>query len=186
MDVEASSGVTIQDMLSHRTGLPRHDYSGQPRAGGVGEMIGWPSGIASPADALESHHHVRILHRRTHLRAPGHERVDVFRRRGGAARDGFQWSMKDALAGKRGTLTATVWANHGGRRAEGYIQTQTPGGDGDVLVGLDNRFVAEWVAGAGAEDGFAFSGDFWGKKGEVRELEGGGRVGAEVWFGRVG
>jgi Beta-lactamase len=30
--------VTIQDMLSHRTGLPRHDYSTQ-RKGGIREMV---------------------------------------------------------------------------------------------------------------------------------------------------
>ncbi|KAJ7200738.1 hypothetical protein B0H12DRAFT_1244365, partial [Mycena haematopus] len=53
-----------------------------------------------------------------------------------------------------------IWSNHDVRE-EGH-QTQ---GD-DVLVGLDNRFVAEWVAcAAGEEDGFAFSGDFWGRRG---------------------
>lgn len=40
MDEEMQNGVTIQDMLSHRTGLPRHDYSGQLRERGVSEMVG--------------------------------------------------------------------------------------------------------------------------------------------------
>jgi CubicO group peptidase (beta-lactamase class C family) len=39
MDKEMEKGVTIQDMLSHRTGMPRHDYSGFPRDGGVSEMV---------------------------------------------------------------------------------------------------------------------------------------------------
>ena len=66
------------------------------------------------------------------------------------------------------------------RRAEGYSDEE-----GDVLLGLDNRFMAEWVPGDEAERGWAFRGDFWGKFGEVRELEGVGRESAEVWFGRV-
>jgi CubicO group peptidase (beta-lactamase class C family) len=39
MDAEMQNGVTIQDMLSHRTGMPRHDYSGYSREGGVPEMV---------------------------------------------------------------------------------------------------------------------------------------------------
>ncbi|KAJ7035953.1 beta-lactamase/transpeptidase-like protein [Mycena alexandri] len=39
MDPEMQRGVTIQDMLSHRTGMPPHDYSGYARVGGVPEMI---------------------------------------------------------------------------------------------------------------------------------------------------
>ncbi|KAJ6471352.1 beta-lactamase/transpeptidase-like protein [Mycena sanguinolenta] len=74
---------------------------------------------------------------------------------------------------------SVIWSNHDVRRAEGHTQ-----GD-DVLVGLDNRFAAEWVPGeTTAEDGFAFSGDFWGKDGDVRDLEG-GQAGAEVWFQRA-
>jgi CubicO group peptidase (beta-lactamase class C family) len=40
MDDEMQNGVMIQDMLSHRTGMPRHDYSGSVRKGGVSEMVG--------------------------------------------------------------------------------------------------------------------------------------------------
>jgi CubicO group peptidase (beta-lactamase class C family) len=35
MDQEASRGTSLQDMLSHRTGLPRHDGSNIPRKGGL-------------------------------------------------------------------------------------------------------------------------------------------------------
>lgn len=40
MDEDMDRGVNIQDMLSHRTGMPRHDMSGMVRAGGVPEMVG--------------------------------------------------------------------------------------------------------------------------------------------------
>lgn len=39
MDEEMNRGVTLQDMLSHRTGMPRHDFSGIQREGGVAEMV---------------------------------------------------------------------------------------------------------------------------------------------------
>ncbi|KAF9470965.1 beta-lactamase/transpeptidase-like protein, partial [Pholiota conissans] len=39
MDEDMDRGVTLQDMLSHRTGMPRHDFSGVQREGGISEMI---------------------------------------------------------------------------------------------------------------------------------------------------
>jgi len=39
MDEDMERIVNIQDMLSHRTGLPRHDLSGKVRKGGVTEMV---------------------------------------------------------------------------------------------------------------------------------------------------
>ena len=38
MDEEMDRGVSLQDMLSHRTGMPRHDFSGIQRKGSVSEM----------------------------------------------------------------------------------------------------------------------------------------------------
>ncbi|KAF8875597.1 hypothetical protein CPB84DRAFT_1752637 [Gymnopilus junonius] len=38
MDEDMDRAVTLQDMVSHRTGMPRHDFSGVLREGGVGEM----------------------------------------------------------------------------------------------------------------------------------------------------
>ncbi|KAJ7461119.1 beta-lactamase/transpeptidase-like protein [Mycena latifolia] len=73
-----------------------------------------------------------------------------------------------------------IWSNADARAAEGFPA------DGDVIVGFDERYVSEWVAGdAPGEDGWAFTGNFWGKQGEVRPLEGVGKDAAEVWFGRV-
>ncbi|KAJ7833067.1 beta-lactamase/transpeptidase-like protein [Mycena leptocephala] len=65
-----------------------------------------------------------------------------------------------------------IWSNGEVRAAEGY-----PAG-GDVVVGLDERYEVEWVDGgaeAGGEEGWAFKGNFWGKEGDVRALEGEGR-----------
>lgn len=39
MEKDMDRGVSIQDMLSHRTGMPRHDFSGIQRKGGVPEMV---------------------------------------------------------------------------------------------------------------------------------------------------
>jgi CubicO group peptidase (beta-lactamase class C family) len=40
MDEDMDRGVSLQDMLSHRTGMPRHDFSLiQKRKGGVSEMV---------------------------------------------------------------------------------------------------------------------------------------------------
>ncbi|KAJ7209185.1 beta-lactamase/transpeptidase-like protein [Mycena pura] len=76
-----------------------------------------------------------------------------------------------------------IWSNSDVRRAEGYAEKDE---DGDVLVGLDDRYVVEWVGnGNGTGDGWAFTGNFWGKEGDVRKLEGEGKDAAEVWFGRV-
>jgi hypothetical protein len=75
-----------------------------------------------------------------------------------------------------------IWSNGEARAAEGY----SPGGD--VVAGLDDRYEVEWVGGgpeAGGEEGWAFKGNFWGKEGDVRALEGEGKAAAEVWFGRI-
>ena len=39
MDEEMDRGVSLQDMLSHRTGMPRHDFSRIQREDGVSEMV---------------------------------------------------------------------------------------------------------------------------------------------------
>lgn len=38
-DEDIERGATIADLLGHRTGLPRHDYSGTVRKGNVKEMV---------------------------------------------------------------------------------------------------------------------------------------------------
>ncbi|KAJ7349818.1 beta-lactamase/transpeptidase-like protein [Mycena albidolilacea] len=75
-----------------------------------------------------------------------------------------------------------IWTNGEARAAEGYPE------GGDVVVGLDDRYEVEWVGGnadGAEEEGWAFKGNFWGKAGDVRPLEGVGKDAAEVWFGRA-
>ncbi|KAJ7153968.1 beta-lactamase/transpeptidase-like protein [Mycena crocata] len=78
-----------------------------------------------------------------------------------------------------------IWSNSDAREREGYPP------EGHVVVGFDERYEVEWVGsggkgeGGGEGDGFAFKGNFWGKQGEVRTLEGEGKDAAEVWFGRI-
>ncbi|KAJ7651365.1 beta-lactamase/transpeptidase-like protein [Roridomyces roridus] len=81
---------------------------------------------------------------------------------------------------------SVLWSNADVRKEEGYPR----GEDGEVLIGLDDRYVAEWVDGDGQGndgqgDGWAFTGNFWGSAGEVRDLVGVGKEKAEVWFERV-
>ncbi|KAJ7615898.1 beta-lactamase/transpeptidase-like protein [Roridomyces roridus] len=84
---------------------------------------------------------------------------------------------------------SVLWSNADVRKEEKYAL----GEDAEVLVGFDDRYVAEWVEGNGDRlmngegegDGWAFSGNFWGKAGEVRELVGVAKEKAEVWFERV-
>ncbi|KAJ7615928.1 beta-lactamase/transpeptidase-like protein [Roridomyces roridus] len=82
---------------------------------------------------------------------------------------------------------SVLWSNADVRKKEGY----PVGEDGEVVIGLDSRYVAEWVEGNGDRrgegegDGWAFSGNFWGSAGDVRELVGVGKEKAEVWLERV-
>ncbi|KAJ7153963.1 beta-lactamase/transpeptidase-like protein [Mycena crocata] len=72
-----------------------------------------------------------------------------------------------------------IFSNGDVRNAEGYPP------DGDVIVGFDNRYEAEWIGNGGDGDGFAFKGNFWGMEGNLRPVGGEGKDAAEVWFGRV-
>ncbi|KAJ7144729.1 beta-lactamase/transpeptidase-like protein, partial [Mycena crocata] len=130
MDEEMQNGVTIQDMLSHRTGMPRHDYSGYPRAGGVSEMISTLR-FLRPSTALReqyqynnlmyealAHLQLTLLNQSfesyiaQHIFAPLGMNASTYSvaeaEKRGTLAHGFHWSMKDALAGRNGTLTATV------------------------------------------------------------------------------
>ena len=54
MDEEMDRGVTLQDMLSHRTGMPRHDFSGVHREGGISEMVRFCSSCKTNGISLTS------------------------------------------------------------------------------------------------------------------------------------
>ena len=56
MDEEMGRRVTLQDMVSHRTGMPRHDYSGIQRKGGISEMVSHNS--IAYIDLMFKNHHI--------------------------------------------------------------------------------------------------------------------------------
>ncbi|KAJ7839007.1 beta-lactamase/transpeptidase-like protein, partial [Mycena olivaceomarginata] len=130
MDEEMQNGVTIHDMLSHRTGLPRHDYSGQPRERGVSEMISTLRYLRPSAALREQYQYNNIMYETLsylqptllnqtfesyigeHIFTPLGMNASTYsvaeaEERGSLAH-GFHWSMKDSLAGQTGTLTPTI------------------------------------------------------------------------------
>lgn len=52
MDEDMDRGTTFQDMLSHRTGMPRHDFSNIIRKGGVADMVRALSYVHDQKNAL--------------------------------------------------------------------------------------------------------------------------------------
>lgn len=90
-------------------------------------------------------------------------------------------------------MLALSGGNQGQKDGErGVDDAWATAGDGDeggegVLVGLDERFEVEWVAGKeGEQDGLAFRGGIWSMEGsDAKVPEGTGKDGAEVWFAKV-
>ncbi|KAJ7870424.1 beta-lactamase/transpeptidase-like protein [Mycena leptocephala] len=130
MDDEMQNGVMIQDMLSHRTGMPRHDYSGSVRKGGVSEMISTMRFLRPSAALREMYQYNNLMYETLshlpptllnqtfesyiaeHLFAPlgmasSTYSVGEAEERGTLAH-GFHWDMQDYLFGLNGTRTATV------------------------------------------------------------------------------
>ncbi|KAJ7017530.1 beta-lactamase/transpeptidase-like protein, partial [Mycena alexandri] len=130
VDPEMQRGVTIQDMLSHRTGMPPHDYSGYARVGGVPEMISTLR-FLRPAAALRERYQYNNLMYETlshlpptllnqsfesyiaeHIFTPLGMNASTYSVAEAEARGtlahGFHWNMRDLLVGQNGTLTATV------------------------------------------------------------------------------
>ncbi|KAF8069841.1 beta-lactamase/transpeptidase-like protein [Lyophyllum atratum] len=81
---------------------------------------------------------------------------------------------------------SVIWGNQGQQKAQGIAGGEDGDSDG-ILIGLDERFEVEWVAGRdGEEDGLAFRGGIWGMEGpDAKAPEGTGKEGAEIWFARV-
>ncbi|KAJ3885239.1 beta-lactamase/transpeptidase-like protein [Lentinula edodes] len=62
MDKDMERIVNIQDMLSHRTGMPRHDQSGRPLKGGVAEMISNLRYLRPSAEARETWQYNNLMY----------------------------------------------------------------------------------------------------------------------------
>ncbi|CAK5267136.1 unnamed protein product [Mycena citricolor] len=130
LDEEMERMITIQDMLSHRTGLPRHDYSGQAREGGVAEMISTLRYLKPSAEWREQYQYNNLMYEtlshlpstflnqtyesyiHEHLFAPLGMNSSTYSvaeaENWGTLADGYYWSMQDWSRGINGTLTPTI------------------------------------------------------------------------------
>ncbi|KAJ6492259.1 beta-lactamase/transpeptidase-like protein [Mycena sanguinolenta] len=130
LDQGMQSEVTIQDMLSHRTGLPRHDYSAFAREGGVSEMISTLRYLRPSAALRETYQYNNLMYETLsylpqtllnqtfesyiaeHLFGPLGMASSTYSvaeaEERGALAHGFQWDMQDHLIGANGARMATV------------------------------------------------------------------------------
>ncbi|KAF8163798.1 beta-lactamase/transpeptidase-like protein [Crassisporium funariophilum] len=130
MDEEMDRGVSLQDMLSHRTGMPRHDFSGIQRKGGVSEMISKLRYLRPSAEFRETFQYNNLMYEtlsylpqvllnqtyesyvKQHLFGPLNMTASTYSVAEAESRgtlvDGFQWHMRDITKGINGTLVPTV------------------------------------------------------------------------------
>ncbi|KAJ7135135.1 beta-lactamase/transpeptidase-like protein, partial [Mycena filopes] len=130
MDEEMQNGVMIQDMLSHRTGVPSHDYSGSARKGGVSKMISTLRYLRPSAALREQYQYNNLMYETLshlpptllnqtfesyiteHLFAPLNMSSSTYSvaeaEERGTLAHGFHWDMQDNLFGRNGTRTASV------------------------------------------------------------------------------
>ncbi|CAA7271158.1 unnamed protein product [Cyclocybe aegerita] len=160
MDEDMDRGVTLQDMLSHRTGMPRHDYSGVQRKGGISEMISTLQYLQPSAEFRETFQYNNLMYEtlsylpevllnqtyesyiEQHLFRPLNMSASTYSvaeaERRGTLADGFQYDLGDITQGKNGTLIPTV----------PYFQRpgeeRTWAGAGGVLTSA--RDLAVWVS----------------------------------------
>ncbi|KJA24150.1 hypothetical protein HYPSUDRAFT_65659 [Hypholoma sublateritium FD-334 SS-4] len=160
MDNDMNRGVTLQDMLSHRTGMPRHDYSGVERKGGVAEMISTLRYLRPSAEFRETFQYNNLMYEALsylpqtllnqtyesyiaqHLFHPLNMTSTTFSvaeaETWGTLANGFLWDMEDITKGKNGTRVAV----------NPYFQRpgeeRTWAGAGGVLTSA--RDLATWVS----------------------------------------
>ncbi|KAJ7061143.1 beta-lactamase/transpeptidase-like protein [Mycena amicta] len=137
MDEEMQRGVTLQDMLSHRTGMPRHDLSGFAREGGVPEMISTLRYLRPSASLREQYQYNNLMYEvlshlpptllnqsfesyiTQHILTPLGMNSSTYSVAEAEARllpdgtpqlaHGFHWSMKDSLVNRTGVLTPSEY-----------------------------------------------------------------------------
>ncbi|PFH51759.1 hypothetical protein AMATHDRAFT_2852 [Amanita thiersii Skay4041] len=130
MDEEASKGTAIQDMLSHRTGLPRHDFLISSRPGRKAEMVATLKYLRPSTEFRETFQYNNLMYEcltllppvllnqsyesyiAQHLFDPLNMTSSTYSVKdaesSGKFADGFQWSLRDLTKGIRGTRTAVV------------------------------------------------------------------------------
>ncbi|KAF5346704.1 hypothetical protein D9756_010344 [Leucocoprinus leucothites] len=129
-DEDVTRGASLQDMLSHRTGLPRHDLSGVARKGGVGEMISTLRHLRPSAELRQTFQYNNLMYEslsylptlllnqtfesyiNQHIFSPLNMTSSTYSiaeaERRGTFADGFQDHMRDLTRGINGTKRATV------------------------------------------------------------------------------
>ncbi|KAJ3573150.1 hypothetical protein NP233_g2618 [Leucocoprinus birnbaumii] len=129
-DEESTGGTSLQDMLSHRTGLPRHDYSGVARKGGVAEMISTLRHLRPSAEFRQSFQYNNLMYESLSYLPPlllnqtfeSYVDEHIFKplnmtsstysvaeaESWGTFADGFQDHLRDLTRGINGTKRATV------------------------------------------------------------------------------
>ncbi|THU80573.1 beta-lactamase/transpeptidase-like protein [Dendrothele bispora CBS 962.96] len=130
MDKDMENIVNIQDMLSHRTGLPRHDFSGTVKEGGVSEMISTLRYLRPSAEVRQTFQYNNLMYETLshlphlllnqsfesyisqHIFAPLNMTASTYSvaeaEASGNFADGFHRSMRDTIADVNGTLTPTI------------------------------------------------------------------------------
>jgi CubicO group peptidase (beta-lactamase class C family) len=130
MDAEASRGATLQDLLSHRTGMPRHDGALAYQDGGVPEMISNLRYLRPSATFRETHQYNNKMYQTLshlpvvllnqsydsylaqHLFSPLNMTSSTVSiataEKNENLADGFGMDMADLTRGKNGTLKPTV------------------------------------------------------------------------------
>ncbi|KAF9455443.1 beta-lactamase/transpeptidase-like protein [Collybia nuda] len=130
MDEVMDRGAGFQDMLSHRTGMPRHDFAGVNLDGGVAEMISNLRHLRPSAEFRETFQYNNMMYEalshlprvflnqsyESYISQHLFSRLDMSdstfsvaeaEARGQLAH-GFQWTMRDMYTGANGRLIATV------------------------------------------------------------------------------
>ncbi|KAF9524480.1 beta-lactamase/transpeptidase-like protein [Crepidotus variabilis] len=130
MDMDAEHGATIQDLLSHRTGMPRHDFSYHFRDGSLGDMISKLRYLRPSAELRETFQYNNLMYSvlsylpkillnqsypsyvSQHIFNPLNMTASTFSvaeaEKRGSFVDGFQYDMEDIPNGKNGTQKPTV------------------------------------------------------------------------------
>ncbi|KAF9524497.1 beta-lactamase/transpeptidase-like protein [Crepidotus variabilis] len=130
MDKDAESGSTIQDLLSHRTGLPRHEFSYKLKDGHFSDVISTLRHLRPSAEFRETYQYNNLMYTvlsylptvllnqtyasyvSQHIFRPLNMSASTFSvaeaEQSGLFADGFQYDLVDLPNGKNGTLKPIV------------------------------------------------------------------------------
>ncbi|KAF9441628.1 beta-lactamase/transpeptidase-like protein [Macrolepiota fuliginosa MF-IS2] len=130
MDGDMDRGTSIQDILSHRTGMPRHDFSTATGQDGVAQMISTMRYLRPSAEFRQTFQYNNLMYEalsylprlllnqsfesyiNQHIFQPLNMSSSTYSIKVAEGREafahGFQWHMRDFSRGINGTRRATV------------------------------------------------------------------------------